>query len=240
MNKGKNRTSMDVQHQIKLLYERGYSLHKISKCLCISRNTVRKFAREQKALKAQALLALEAKTEEITEESIEEKSPLEKEKSSEVTLPAWLSLSDFEWIKAERQKGIQFKTLFEELSPPVTYWTFWRRASALLGQKTPQISVRLEHKPGERAQVDFTDGISIWDPLTGAEKKTQLFVGVLPFSQLTFAVFKESRKLPDFIEAFEAMWAFFGGVTPYVVPDNLKSAVTKAHNYDPDRNKTFL
>lgn len=239
MNTGKNRTSMDVQNQIKLLYERGYSLHKISKCLRISRNTVRKFARRQKALEGQALQDRLAKTGEKTEEFFKETGDLEKEKPEKAPLPPWLSEVDFEWLKAERQKGIQFKTLFEELKPPVTYWSFWRRVRALLEQKTPQISMRLEHKPGERVQVDFTDGISLWDPVTGVEKKTQLFVGVLPFSQMTFAVFKESQKLSDFIEAFEAMWTFFGGVTPYVVPDNLKSAVTKAHHYDPDRNKTF-
>jgi hypothetical protein len=35
------------------------------------------------------------------------------------------------------------------------------------------------------------------------------------------------------------MWAFFGGVTPYVVIDNLKSGVTKAHRFDPDINPTY-
>jgi hypothetical protein len=35
------------------------------------------------------------------------------------------------------------------------------------------------------------------------------------------------------------MWAFFGGVTPYVVIDNLKSGVKSAHRYDPDINPTY-
>lgn len=35
------------------------------------------------------------------------------------------------------------------------------------------------------------------------------------------------------------MWNAFGGVTEYTVTDNLKSAVTKAHLYDPDVNKTY-
>jgi transposase len=34
-------------------------------------------------------------------------------------------------------------------------------------------------------------------------------------------------------------WNFFGGVKDYTVPDNLKSALNKAHRYDPDCNKSF-
>jgi transposase len=35
------------------------------------------------------------------------------------------------------------------------------------------------------------------------------------------------------------MFAYFGGVTPYLVVDNLKSGVHKAHLYDPDVNPTY-
>ena len=35
------------------------------------------------------------------------------------------------------------------------------------------------------------------------------------------------------------MWAYFGGITPYVIIDNLKSGVQNAHRYDPDRNPTY-
>jgi len=35
------------------------------------------------------------------------------------------------------------------------------------------------------------------------------------------------------------MFAYFGGVTPYVVVDNLKSGVLRAHLYDPDVNPTY-
>jgi transposase len=34
-------------------------------------------------------------------------------------------------------------------------------------------------------------------------------------------------------------FTFFNCVAKYLVPDNLKSAVTKAHIYDPDINQTF-
>ena len=240
MNKGKNRTSMDVQNQIFLLYDRGYSLRNISRCLDVSRNTIRKFVREKKSQKTKGIVKEDLSTsyDEPQGAVINTEDTIVSD-DKDLKLPKWLSVSDLVWIEKERHKGIAYKTLYCELKPPITYWTFWNCVRDLLGRKTPKISVRLTHQPGEKVQVDFTDGVTLVDPQTGEEKKTQLFVGVLPFSQLTFAIFKENQKLPSFIEAHEAMWRFFGGVTPYVVPDNLKSAVAKAHLYDPDRNKTF-
>src|SRR5947209_19067571 len=35
------------------------------------------------------------------------------------------------------------------------------------------------------------------------------------------------------------MFGYFGGVTPYLVVDNLKSGVYKADLYDPDLNPTY-
>lgn len=62
---------------------------------------------------------------------------------------------------------------------------------------------------------------------------------MLPFSSLTFAGFAPSQKLESFIRSHEKMWAYFGGVTPYLVVDNLKSGVKQAHIYDPEVNPTY-
>ena len=99
--------------------------------------------------------------------------------------------------------------------------------------------MRLNHKPGEKTFVDYADGIDIYETETGEVVKTQLFVGTLPFSSRVYAEFSFSQKTPSFIASHERMWKFLGGVTPYTVSDNLKSAVIKADLYDPDRNKTF-
>jgi len=61
----------------------------------------------------------------------------------------------------------------------------------------------------------------------------------LPFSFYTFGEFAWTQNLASFIESHERMWAFFGGVVPYVVIDNLKAGVRAAHRYDPDVNPTY-
>jgi transposase len=118
---------------------------------------------------------------------------------------------------------------------------FWRAFREKVGcQASPdQVTIRLEHKPGEKTQIDFSDGLWITEPATGNKRQTQFFLGVLPFSSYTFGEFVLDQKLPTFIAVQERMFAFFGGVSPYVVVDNLKSGVHKPHLYDPDVNPTY-
>ena len=49
-----------------------------------------------------------------------------------------------------------------------------------------------------------------------------------------------SQKKEDFVESVENALHFFGGVPDAIVPDNLKSAVTKSNRYEPTLNETFL
>jgi len=49
-----------------------------------------------------------------------------------------------------------------------------------------------------------------------------------------------SQKKRDFIEAHCDMVEYFGGVSELFVPDNLKSAVNIASNFDPDVNTDYI
>ncbi len=106
-------------------------------------------------------------------------------------------------------------------------------------EKKPNVTIPLTHKPGEKAQIDYCDGIDIIDPVTCKITKTQLFTGVLPFSSHIYAEFSLDQKQASFLQSQENMWRYFGGVTPYLISDNLKSGVHKAHIYDPVTNPTY-
>ena len=101
------------------------------------------------------------------------------------------------------------------------------------------MTIRLHHKPAEKTQIDFCDGLFLTDPVTGNKTLTQFFLGVLPFSSYFFGEFVLDQKLATFIGVQSRMFAYFGGITPYVVVDNLKSGVNKADLYDPDVNPTY-
>ena len=48
-----------------------------------------------------------------------------------------------------------------------------------------------------------------------------------------------SQGKEDFITSVENAFYFYGGVPAAIVPDNLKSAVTKSNKYEPTLNETF-
>lgn len=213
------RKSCAMRDQILELRFKGYGLRAIARVLKIHRDTVRAYLPEQDVLK-----------------------PNDKQKppdcSEMAASPPWQNGVDWEFVSKEHGRGVALKVLWQEVCPEVDYLRFWR-ALRRLCPVVPEPVLRLQHQPGERCQIDYTDGIEIVDLTTGNKIKTQLFVGVLPFSSLTFGEFVADQKLPTFIGSQQNMFGFFGGVTFYVVIDNLRSGVTKAHLYDPDANRTY-
>lgn len=100
--------------------------------------------------------------------------------------------------------------------------------------------MHIEHKAGDKTYIDFAgDKLSIVDPLTGEEKKVEVFAAILGCSQLTYVEAVPSQKTEDLIRAIENAFHYFGGTTAAIVPDNLKSAVTKSSKYEPQINETF-
>ena len=70
-------------------------------------------------------------------------------------------------------------------------------------------------------------------------REAQIFVAVLGASNYTYAEATWTQSLPDWIGAHTRAFQFLGGVPNIVVPDNLKSGVTRAHRYEPDLNPTY-
>ena len=48
-----------------------------------------------------------------------------------------------------------------------------------------------------------------------------------------------SQQIEDWIGSHVRAFSFFGGVTEAIVPDNLKSGVSKVCRYEPDINPTY-
>jgi transposase len=206
----KERTSVRMQTQIRLMSEQGYSIRAIARTLKLSRKTVRR------------ILGIAV---------VQSSEP-----------PEWIGAVDWEYVRQEIYgKGTTVKQIQREVAPDIAYVKFWRAFREKLGcQASPdQVTIRLDHKPAEKAQIDFCDGVFITDPVTGNKTLTQFFLGVLPFSSYTFGEFVLDQKLSTFIGVQSRMFAYFGGITPYVVVDNLKSGVNKADLYDPDVNPTY-
>src|SRR5207249_3451889 len=88
--------------------------------------------------------------------------------------------------------------------------------------------------------VDYAGAtIPIHDPKSGEVQPAAVFVAVLGASNYTFAEATLGQELRDWIGSHIRAFEFFGGVAQIVVPDNLKTGVTKPCFYEPDLNPTY-
>ena len=105
---------------------------------------------------------------------------------------------------------------------------------------TLDVVMRQTHRFGETLFVDYAGQTApVIDRTTGAIRPAQVFIAVLGASNYTYAEATWTQQLPDWIGAHVRAFAFFGGVSAAIVPDNLKSGVAHAHRYEPDLNPTY-
>jgi transposase len=108
----------------------------------------------------------------------------------------------------------------------------WRRKQ--------EVALRQEHRAGEKLFVDYAGRtIPVQNPTTGQTREAQLFVAVLGASNYTFAEASWTQGLGDWIGSHMRAFEFFDGVPEIVVPDNLRSGVSKACRYEPGVNLTY-
>jgi len=101
-------------------------------------------------------------------------------------------------------------------------------------------SMHIEHIAGDKLYVDYAGGtLPYVDTDTGEVKEAQVFVAILGWSQFAFVEAMQNQTVPEFIAGCEHAMQYCGGVPLALVPDNLKSAVFKAHKYEPILNENF-
>jgi len=106
--------------------------------------------------------------------------------------------------------------------------------------KTLDVTMRFEHKAGEKLFVDYAgQTMEVTNPQTGEITKVYVFVAAQGASNYTYAEATWTQELRDWIGAHVRAVEFFGGCNAIVVPDNTKAAVTAPHRYEPDINRTY-
>lgn len=144
--------------------------------------------------------------------------------------------------KRLKQPGMTLKLLWQEYSfkhiDGFQSTGFYKHYRLWKGRSHP--SMHMVHKAGEKMFVDFTGKkLELIDPLTGEVKYVEVFVAILGASQMTYVEAVESQDMEDFIHCCENALHYFGGAPLAIVPDNLKSAVTKSSRYEPRLNANF-
>ncbi len=149
----------------------------------------------------------------------------------------------FEYFRSELKKPgctkqVLWREYLEQTPDGYSYTQFCEHLNRWLKQLKG--SGKLVHKAGDKLYVDYTGKkLHYVDKSTGEQIEVEVFVGILPCSGYTFVQASRSQQLPDFMGSMNDCLHFFGGVPQAIVPDNLKSAVTKGSKYEPILNKSF-
>lgn len=142
---------------------------------------------------------------------------------------------DFAYINKELLKrGVTLSLCWAEYceqtiadgKEPYLYTAFCRHYHTWA--KTNHVVMHIERRPAEQMMVDWAGAtMELVDRDTGEIHKVYVFVACLPYSSYLYAegflCMDQEAWMNAHINAFE----YFGGTTPIIVPDNLKTGVTK-------------
>jgi transposase len=164
--------------------------------------------------------------------------PVPHSSTRKLLLPNWNSLHD----ELASHKNLTLMLLwqeYKELEPDGYQYSYFSDLYRLWHKKL-DISMRQEHRAGEKLFVDYCgQTLPIVNPATGEVRDAQVFVGVLGASNYTYAEATWSQGLADWTGSHVRAFSFMGGVSKAVVPDNLLSGVTKPCRYEPLINATY-
>jgi len=176
----------------------------------------------------------ETMTDTILEEALYPKS--DKRKRKDIPLP------DMAYIHREMSRPhMTLQRLFEEYREAhpdglkrSSYFRYIHK------HRLPDMSMHQNHSGGQKLYSDYSgDSLSYIDISTGELVPTQLFICSWGASSYSYIEARKTQKKNEFTQVHVNSFAYFG-VAPYaIVPDNLKSAVTKADRYDPLINTHF-
>jgi transposase len=223
-----------IKDVLRLHFEKELGNRQIGRSLSISHNSVSGYLRRARAAGIGWPLPKD-----LSDQALETLlfPPPPKAKPNARPVPNWVT------IHTERKRrSVTLALLWEEYKAEnpdgIQYSQFCERYRAFTGKLSP--SMRQVHLAGEKLFVDYAgQTLPIQDPGTGEVREAQVFVAVLGASNYTFAEATWSQGLSDWVGSHVRAFEFFGGVPHILVPDNLRSGVTKALRYEPVINPTY-
>jgi len=207
------------------LLDKELSARDIAKSLSVSRNTV---------AQVQALFSASGK-------SWEEISDWDDDRLYEFFYPEKFKYKpryapvDYSYVHSELLKtGVTLQLLWEEYVAKCKeegvssccYVTFVNNYKKYNVGKN--YTSRIEHKPGVELEVDWSGPtMNFVNPDTGEIRTAYLFVGTLPYSQMSYVEATTDMKENSWLACHVHMFDFFGGTPVKIVCDNLKTGVTE-------------
>jgi transposase len=228
-----------IKEVLRLRFECHLSEREIARSCQISRTTVTEYLRRATIARLNWMEAAALGEVQIIERLFPVLPPVAKPDDSQRPVPDFQHIYD--QLRTYRKFNLtltQLWTEYKEAHPDgYQYSQFCEHYRRWRGKL--DYVMRQEHRAGEKLFIDYCDGLSFIDPLTGEIILTQLFVSVWGASNYTYAEATLTQTLPDWTRSHVHAFEYFQRVPRVLIPDNLKSGVDKACKYEPELNPTY-
>ncbi len=153
------------------------------------------------------------------------------------------AMPDCAWIDTERRRvGVTLLLLHLEYLEKQPDGYRYTRFCEIYRQwlRRQRLSMRQVYRAGEKLFIDYSGKKPcIWDPTTGERIVVELFVAALGASNFTYAEASMTQRSRDWIASHVRTFEYMGGVAGLLVPDQLRSGVSKPGWYEPCTQRTY-
>ena len=223
-----------IREVLRLRYGRSASVHEIAGTCNISTSTVHEYL-----YRSEAAGLVWPVPEQLSDEDLDRMLFPPRTRKGDLERP----LPDFEKFRSElTRKGVTLLLLWKEYRREHPDGYGYSRLADIYKEWEKKGGERMlqRHKAGEKLFVDFA-GLrpKLTDPETSEVREVSVFVAAMGSSQMLFARACPGEDLKSWLEAHVSAFEFYGALPSVLVPDNLKSGVTKPCRYDPVLNPSY-
>lgn len=150
-----------------------------------------------------------------------------------------------DWGRVRKELGLKHTTLQllwceYRAEHPDGFGYSWYCAHYRAWLRTADPVMHQTHKCGDKLFVDWAgDTVPLIDADTGEITAAHLFLAVLGASNYLYLEAFRDETTAAFLTGHVNAFAYMHGVPALLVPDNLKTGVTRADRYDPDLNPDY-
>jgi transposase len=248
-----NYLKLSTQQQIESLLELGWAQRRIAREVGVDRETVGRYARLRRADPANPITGstgppgtdgAQTRPNPITGSTGPPGTDEAQTRPNPITGPESAAVPHREYIEKALEKGLTAQRIWQDLvelhgyrAGYLTIQRYVRRVKV----RRPEVADRMEHLPGEEAQVDYFKSKAPVRDLGRGDGWSHpwVFRMTLSCSRHGYEEALPDQKMSSFMRAHERAFLTFGGVPRVVRMDNTKTAVTRACLYDPDINELY-
>ena len=194
--------------QVTIIFKQGKSIREISKLLKISRNTIRRYLRQESKPSYKCRPTRQSKLAPFYDYL---------RQRIQAAHPHWLPASVlFREIKDLGYTGsIRLLSGYLQTQKPV---------------KKPEPLVRFETQPGQQMQVD-------WIVFRRGKDSLSAFVATMGYSRASFVEFVTNERLETLLHCHEKAFEYVGGVPEEILYDNMKTVVIERDAYSAGQHR---